>query len=79
MNLFGKEVYSTKDSDVVPSVSAARDDLVPCDHEEADTRITRHVRHCYLSGHQQVMIRTVDTDVLVLAVASCSYVPLIEL
>ncbi len=43
--------------------------LSSCSHEEADTRIMVHVADAVKMGHSLVMIRTVDTDVLVLAVA----------
>ena len=42
--------------------------LQPCSHEEADTRILLHVAHCARQGLQKVVIRTVDTDVVVLAI-----------
>ena len=38
--------------------------------EEADTRIFLHVADAVNHGNQKVMIRTVDTDVLVLVVAA---------
>ena len=39
-----------------------------CDHEEADTRILFHSRHA-AKGHLQLIIRSPDTDVFVLAIA----------
>ena len=42
--------------------------LAPCNHEEADTRMMLHAAAAMKSGHRRVLIRTVDTDVLVLAV-----------
>ena len=42
--------------------------LQPCSHEEADTRILLHVAHCAQQGYKRIAIRTVDTDVVVLAV-----------
>jgi hypothetical protein len=41
----------------------------PCSHEKADTRVFLHVRHCGKNCFRKVSIRTVDTDVLVLAIA----------
>ena len=41
--------------------------LQPCSHEEADTRILLHVAHC-AQGLRKLLIRTVDTDVVVLAI-----------
>ena len=42
--------------------------LSPCNHEEADSRMMLHVAHASQHGHQQILVRTVDTDVVVLAV-----------
>ena len=39
----------------------------PCDHEEADTRILLHVAAAVEEGHNAVTIRTVDSDVVVIA------------
>ena len=43
--------------------------LTPCNHEEADTRVFLHVKDMTKQGHRKKVIRTVDTDVLVLAVS----------
>jgi len=45
------------------------DDLQPCSHEEADTRILLHVKYAMNFGYKDAIIRTVDTDVVVPAVA----------
>ena len=45
------------------------DFLQPCDHEEADTRVFLHLKHAVLQGHKVVFIRTVDTDLVVLAIS----------
>ena len=42
--------------------------LSPCNHEEADTRIFVHAKDIYQKCMKKIMIRTVDTDVVVLAV-----------
>ena len=39
-----------------------------CNHEEVDTRVFLHVKDMAKEGHRKMVIRTVDTDVLVLAV-----------
>ena len=41
----------------------------PCNHDEADTRIFLQVKDMAKQGHRKMFIRTVDTDVLVLAVS----------
>ena len=45
------------------------DGLQTCSHEEADTRMLLHIKNTMNFGVKMVMIRTVDTDVVVLAVA----------
>ena len=42
--------------------------LGQCKHEEADTRIVVHVRHALERGAESVLVRTVDTDVVVILV-----------
>ena len=42
--------------------------LAPCSHEEIDTRMLLHVQDALQQGHKKILLRTVDTDVL-LAVA----------
>ena len=39
-----------------------------CNHEEADTRIVVHIRHALERGAETVLVRTVDTDVVVILV-----------
>ncbi|KAL8599495.1 hypothetical protein ACOMHN_065946 [Nucella lapillus] len=43
--------------------------LTPCNHEEADSRMLLHASHAAQHGHHAILIRTVDTDVVVLAVS----------
>ena len=43
--------------------------LAPCTQEEADTRMFLHVADTVYSGFVRIVVRSVDTDVLVLAVA----------
>ena len=62
----GEEMYATSGTDV-PCFPAVSDltSLAPCSHEEADTRTDDMQKEM-----RKVVIRTVDTDVVVLAVAS---------
>jgi len=39
--------------------------LPPCDHEEADTRICVHLQDALEKGARKVLVRTVDTDVII--------------
>ncbi|KAG7169067.1 hypothetical protein Hamer_G026031 [Homarus americanus] len=43
--------------------------LAPCNHEVADTRMMVHAADALESGHRRILIRTVDTDVVILRVA----------
>ena len=57
----------------IKRIVSSRDDqnsdgLQPCSHEEADTRMLLHVKYAMNCGFKSVMIRTVDTYVVVLAV-----------
>ena len=46
------------------------DGLTPCNHEEADTRVFIHVANLVLNGHFKLLIKTVDTDVMILAISA---------
>ena len=65
----GKELVVT-DGDEVLCVPHQLDAhlIAPCSHEEADSRMMLHVVHAAQQGHHQMLVRTVDTDVVVLAV-----------
>ena len=66
----GKELYTMYDESVLSSSTATKlSHLDPCDHEEADTRIMVHVCDTCLSGHRRILIRTNDTDVVVMAIS----------
>ena len=63
-------IASTRLNGVVSSRDHQNTDrLQPCSHEEADTRMLLHVKDAMNCGFKSVMIRTVDTDVVVLAVS----------
>ena len=42
--------------------------LSPCQQEEADTRMMLHIHHAAGQGHSNAFLRTVDSDVVVLAI-----------
>ena len=42
--------------------------LSPCQQEEADTRMMLHLRHAAMQGHTKAIVRTVDSDVVVLTI-----------
>ena len=72
---------STNDETIVSTQNYVRDVeyLQPCSHEEADTRILLYVAHCARPGLRKLVIRTVDTDVVVLAIWHSSALRLDEL
>ena len=43
--------------------------LAPCSYEEADSRMLLNVSHSANHGHHKILIKTVNTDVVVLAVS----------
>lgn len=45
-----------------------------CDHEEADTRMLLHAKDCS-RDHPRVVVQSPDTDVAVLCLYSCQYLP----
>ncbi len=42
-------------------------DISPCTHEEVDSSIMLHVADACHQGHRKILIRTFDSDVVVLA------------
>ena len=64
-----KEVLSTCGKHVLCS-RVHQDALAPCSHEEADTRMFLHAKDAAEKDHRQIMLRTVDSDVVVLAVST---------
>ena len=60
-------IISTKDAEVVSNSPVDLSSLCPCNHEEADTRIFVHVNDAASKGLQKIVVRTVDTHVVVIA------------
>ena len=58
---YGQDVRCTSPRETVS--------LSPCTHEEADTRMLLHAADAVQQGDRKILLRTVDTDVLVLAVS----------
>ena len=74
-----KQVISALQKDVVCTHTRDIAGLAPCTHEEADTRMLLHVEDATKQGYTKVSIRTVDTDVVVLAVAAAQRLSIDEL
>ena len=64
-----KEVVSTYGQEVKASSAQDLCSISPCFQEEADTRMLLHAADFCKDGHKRVIIRTVDTDVVVVAVS----------
>ncbi len=74
-----KQIISTHHKDVLCTQPRDVAGLAPCTHEEADTRILLHVEDAVRHGCTKVLIRTVDTDVVILAVAAAEHLQIDEL
>ena len=65
----GKLLLSTESEMVLSNKPFDMSALQSCNHAEADTRIILHLMHASSQGHEKAFIRTVDSDIVVLAVA----------
>ena len=66
----GKIVNVTDGTGVLSTMADADlTNLAPCSHEEADTRLLLHAADAVQKGYRKLCLRTVDTDVVVLAIA----------
>ena len=74
-----KQIVSTHRTDVFCTQPRDVAGLAPCTHEEADTRILLHVEDAVKQGYTKVSVRTVDTDVVVLAVTAAQRLNIDEL
>jgi len=66
-----KNVLITSEEKVLVAGEASLT-MPDCNHEEADTRILLHVLHALECGAKTVLVRTVDTDVVVLLIGKFS-------
>ena len=74
-----KQIIRTHHKDVLCTQSQDVGRLALCSHEEADTRILLHVGDAVKQGYTKVSIRTVDTDVVILAVTAAGCLDIDEL
>lgn len=68
-------IITTYDKDVLSTSEYDTAMLSPCTHEEADSRLLLHAADCVNAGYTRLLMRTVDTDVVVLAIALCQKLP----
>ena len=65
----GKQIYVTDGEQVLSNPRREESAILyPFQQEEADTPMLLHVAHAASEGHSKVLIRTVDTDVVAIAV-----------
>ena len=74
-----KHVITTYGQDIISVLPRDSSFLAPCNHEEADSRMILHAGDAAKCGFQRVTIRTVDTDVVVLAVSCVRLFSIAEL
>ena len=55
------------------------DTIMPCNHQEGDSRIFLHLSHAAQQGHSKAFIRTVDSDVVIIAVGHFGSLGVMEL
>ena len=66
----GKVVFATnKEVAFSTMVDADMSNLIPCSQEEADTRLLLHALDAVQKVSRKLLVRTVDTDVVVLAIS----------
>ena len=68
-----KIIVTTRKQNLLSFSPINSSNLEPCNHEEADSRIFVHVLDAIKQGHSKIMIRTVDTDVVILAITAISF------
>eukprot|EP00745_Piridium_sociabile_P014857 TRINITY_DN21914_c0_g2_i3.p1 TRINITY_DN21914_c0_g2~~TRINITY_DN21914_c0_g2_i3.p1 ORF type:complete len:617 (-),score=120.53 TRINITY_DN21914_c0_g2_i3:145-1995(-) len=74
----GKQIVTTRGPNVLTNHPIDICGLTPCNHEEADTKMIVHLTHA-ARYHKKVLLRTVDTDVVALAVAAVHSLEMEEL
>ena len=68
-------VLVTKEENVLTSTNYTNmslEELAPCTHEEADTRIFLHAWHAAREGYKSLLVDANDTDIVVLAISLMS-------
>ena len=74
-----KQIITTNGSDVVCIPPQDISNLAPSNHEEADTRMVLHLADAAKNGYNKILLRTIDTDVVVLSVAAFAKLEIQEL
>ena len=66
-----KEVFVTQGQSVLTNQNNLG--MASCDHEEADTRLIVHIVDALTKGRNTCLVRTVDTDIVVILVGTFHY------
>ena len=75
-----RQIVITKGDSVVLNANVQNgNNLSPCNHEEADSRLFLHVSDAEQQGYSKVIVRTVDSDVVVNDVATACELEINEL
>ena len=65
-----KQLVATKDAVIIANIANhLPSQLIPCNHKQADARTFAHVKELVLKGQEVVLVDTVDTDVIVIAIS----------
>ena len=62
-------IIVTKDDNVISNSDIDTENIAPCNHEEADTRMFFQAKHAAVTGNKNITISSSDTDVVVLAIS----------
>ena len=82
LHVEGKLIITTIDNTAHTSLQIPypADMITPCNHEEANSCLLLHAAHCLATGHERIIVTTVDSDVVVLAIfAAAALNPLYKL
>ena len=74
-----KQIVTTNSNEVLCIPPHDTSSLAPCNHEEVDTRMFVHLVDAVTKCFNKVLLRKVDTDVVVLAVAAAARINVHEL
>lgn len=67
--LFPGLVVMTREEELRCSEEFNEEELSPCTHKEGDTRMLLHAADGVRQGYKRILLRTVDTDVVVVAIS----------
>ena len=65
----GKTILVTSKENVKRTDDTNVDTLQPCKIEEFDCRFFLHLNHADQNGHKNLLVKTVDTDIIIVAIA----------